>query len=291
MPDDEDGPSSTPWGRSGRKPGSQPTPPPGADSGTPPPGAADPATWYAPGTPAPAPGTPAPQPGTPAPLSLDKPADPVHAPPASGQHWTVPEPPPPGAPGGPIYPPGGYPPPPAPEKGGGGAVVVIIAIVVVLGLIGAGIVGLVLLSGGDDDEPDRADVTVTTDGPGTTEAPATDGPGSTEIPPSTDAPGTTEATTPETPSVPGAGDLTPPDAIPRPDGAEPGIVGLEVEGQTVEQVTQFYVDALPGAGFTVGEVQDLGTITVIPVEGNGLRGQLSVTNVSPLPTSVIWTAY
>lgn len=291
---DDDGPSSTPWGRSGRKPGSQPAPPPAS---------ADPSTWYAPGTPGPPPGTPAPPPadpatwyapgtsapppGSPAPLSLDKPpSDPVHAPPASGQHWSVPEPTPPGAPGGPIYPPGGYSPPPAPKKGGGGTVVAVIAIVVVLVLVGIGVIGLVVLRGGGDDEA-RSEVTVTTDvEPATTGG----GSGSTEVPATTDDPGTTETPTPDTPSAPGAGDLTPPEAIPRPEGAAPGIVGLEVEGQTVEQVTQFYLDALPGAGFTVGEVQDLGTITVIPVTGNGVEGQLSITAVAG-PTNVIWTSY
>lgn len=297
MADDDEGtPSSTPWGRSGRRAPDQPTPPPGSVPGTPPPGSGDPATWYAPppGTPAPPPGTPAPPPGAPAPFSLDKaPAGPVHAPPPSGQHWTVPEPPPPGAPGGPIYPPGVYPPPP-PKKGGGGAVLAIVAVVVVLLLIGAAVLGLFVLR--SDDEEARSSsgtsVDVATSAPaGSGTTPPTDGPDSTELPSSTDDPGSTDPTVPDTPSVPGAGDLTPPDAIPRPDGAAPGIVGLEVPGQTVEQVTQYYLDALPAAGFTVGDVQDLGTITVIPVTGNGLEGQLSITNVSPLPTSVIWTAY
>ncbi len=256
MADDDDPvTTSSPWGRSRRIAG-QPTPAPG-----PPPTTQTPvAQWAAPPTSPPGPGP--------------------------GGYGGAP---PPG------YPPGGYPPGshPAARKGSGAAVALVAVGVIALLLVGAA-VALVALSGGDDEDPDRAAgdaTTVTTEAPSTTESPATELPGSstTEAPATTDAPATTGPV--PTPSLPESGSLAPPEDFPDPPGATESITGgIEVPGMTAAEVGAFYEAELPGAGYTVDRVDDVGGIIAISVSGPA-RGVLSVTTFEPLPTTVVWSTF
>jgi hypothetical protein len=165
--------------------------------------------------------------------------------------------------------------------------------VVVLLIVGA-VVALVVLSGGDDDDPetatdtDRTTVSVpSTEDPGSTDSsPSTP---STELPPSSEGPASTDSLPFTTPSLPGGGTSAPPDAFPDPPGARESITGgIEVPGTTAQEVAAFYEAELPGAGYTVDRVDDVGGTFAITVSGPD-EGILSIVAVGPLPTTVIWT--
>ncbi|HEU5152203.1 MAG TPA: hypothetical protein VFU19_17055 [Iamia sp.] len=205
--------------------------------------------------------------------------------------WTSP-------PTGPGYgygaPPPGYPPPGGYPSGGSarkgsGAVVALVAVGVVALLLVAAIVGLVVLSGGDDDDPERAgDRGTTTEAADTTEPPP-----DTELPPDTTAPpGSTDTTSPvpTPPSLPGTGTNAPPDGFPDPPGARESITGgIEVPGMTAAQLAAFYEAELPGAGYTVDRVDDIAGTFVLTISGPD-SGVLSIVEVATLPATAIWTA-
>jgi len=166
-------------------------------------------------------------------------------------------------------------------------VVALVAVGLVALLLVGAVVALVAL--GDDDEPDRADDTTTSAAADPTTG-STELPGSTEGPTSSEGPTTSDGPIP-TPSLPGGGGVSaPPEAFPDPPGATDSITGgIAVEGMTAQQVADFYEAELPGAGYTVDRVDDVGGVVAITVSGPD-SGILSITSLSPLPTTVLWTA-
>ena len=92
---------------------------------------------------------------------------------------------------------------------------------------------------------------------------------------------------PDLPFPGGLGDPLP-DGFPTPEGARPGDIGLEVDLPAAD-VVAFYRSALPGAGYTVTGSEDGPTGSSLTVTGDGVAGQLVVTDIVS-PTRIVWLA-
>ncbi|WCO67929.1 hypothetical protein PO878_04220 [Iamia majanohamensis] len=168
---------------------------------------------------------------------------------------------------------------------------VALAAVVVVALVATG-VGVFLVTQGDDGGPDDAasDRTTTTSGApsSSTSAPTSGGSDPVPVPsvPSTDGSDPTSPL-PDLPFPGGLGDPLP-EGFPTPEGARPGDIGLEVD-QSAADVLAFYRSSLPAAGYTVADSEDASTGASLTVIGNGVDGQLVVTDVIA-PTRIVWLA-
>ncbi len=168
-----------------------------------------------------------------------------------------------------------------------------LAAIVVAALVATG-VGVFLVTRGDDSSADPTTTTAGVD-PGSTApdpsgsspstAPTSEDPGST----TSTAPGDPGSTTPlpDLPFPGGLGDPLP-DGFPTPEGAQPGAIGLEVD-QPASAVIDFYRSALPAAGYTVADGDDASTGASLLVTGNGVDGQLVITDIVT-PTRIVWLA-
>lgn len=194
----------------------------------------------------------------------------------------------------PGYGPGAGAPPPS-RRGLSGGAVVALAAVFVLAIVATG-VGVFLVAGSDDGGGDGSSrsseasagpatsastaSTPTTDS-ATTDS-STEGSSSTAVPSSPSIP---EGTTPSIPEAPGA--APPPEEFPEPDGATSSVTGgIEVSG-TPADVADFYETELTAAGYTVARTTVEGLAESLVVSGNGVDGQLVITDVG-VSTAVLW---